>query len=439
MGYLDGFLVTFRKLRPRQRGRRAVRRVPEGRSAPKAERLHGRHVLNRYEDGMEKCIGCELCAGVCPARCIYVRGADNPIDDPVSPGRALRLRLRDQLPALHPLRPVRRGLPDRGDHRVEAVRVLASPTARDAIYTKDELLVGDDGQPQHLPWEDWRDGRGRRTPRRGCGPPRRRATPPTRAASAWSGELGYGVRRARGRPGRRGRDGRPTAHGRATTATATATHDDADVGRGTDVGTDGVDDRLRRAAAVIVLVGALGVVLLAQPGALRAQPGGHAVRHRRAVPRAGRPLPRRRPGDRLRRRHRRAVPVRDHAARRRPRRGPRAPSRSCGQRTGRGHRRRRPARRRCWSSIVLDRIAASTRRAGTRSHGGKLPTRPTTNVAKLGQVAVHRLPLRLRDHVGAARHRRRRRGGPGPAAAAASRCPTPRSSDEPSARPGSRA
>ena len=35
---------------------------------------------------MEKCIGCELCAGVCPADCIYVRGLDNPPDDPVSPG-----------------------------------------------------------------------------------------------------------------------------------------------------------------------------------------------------------------------------------------------------------------------------------------------------------------------------------------------------------------
>ena len=53
---------------------------------PKPERFHGRHVLNRYEDGMEKCIGCELCAGVCPAKCIYVRGADNPPDAPVSPG-----------------------------------------------------------------------------------------------------------------------------------------------------------------------------------------------------------------------------------------------------------------------------------------------------------------------------------------------------------------
>ena len=39
----------------------------------KPQRFHGRHVLNRYPDGMEKCIGCELCAGVCPARCILSR------------------------------------------------------------------------------------------------------------------------------------------------------------------------------------------------------------------------------------------------------------------------------------------------------------------------------------------------------------------------------
>ena len=29
---------------------------------------------------------------------------------------------------------------------------------RDAIYTKAELLVDDDGRPEHLPWEDWREG-----------------------------------------------------------------------------------------------------------------------------------------------------------------------------------------------------------------------------------------------------------------------------------------
>ncbi len=75
MGYLEGFAVTLRQI-----GDTVTIPYPE-RKRPKAERLHGRHVLNRYEDGMEKCIGCELCAGVCPARCIYVRGADNPDDD----------------------------------------------------------------------------------------------------------------------------------------------------------------------------------------------------------------------------------------------------------------------------------------------------------------------------------------------------------------------
>ena len=140
---------------------------------------------------MEKCIGCELCAGVCPAKCIYVRGADNDPEDPDLAGRALRLRLRDQLPPLHPLRPVRRGLPDRGDHRVEAVRVLFT-NRQDAIYTKTELLVDDDGRPQRLPWEDWRDGEDRYTS--GW----MRATAPSGDADfvgkvGWSSDLGYGA------------------------------------------------------------------------------------------------------------------------------------------------------------------------------------------------------------------------------------------------------
>ena len=84
MGYLDGFRVTFKKLFEERLTRDYSK--DEGGKRVKPVRLHGRHVLNRYEDGMEKCIGCELCAGVCPARCIYVRGADNPPDDPVSPG-----------------------------------------------------------------------------------------------------------------------------------------------------------------------------------------------------------------------------------------------------------------------------------------------------------------------------------------------------------------
>ena len=41
------------------------------------ERYRGAHVLQRDENGLEKCVACFLCAAACPADCIYIEAAEN--------------------------------------------------------------------------------------------------------------------------------------------------------------------------------------------------------------------------------------------------------------------------------------------------------------------------------------------------------------------------
>ena len=203
MGYLDGFAVTLRQHRlfggkrvttSYSGGRQAKKGKADGRDEKidKPERLHGRHVLNRYEDGMEKCIGCELCAGVCPAKCIHVRGADNDPENPTSPGERFGFVYEiNYLRCIH------------CDLCVEACPTEAITESKlfefsftnrkDAIYTKDELVVDDAGRPRRLDWEDWRDGEDEHTS--GW----MRATSASGDADfigqvGWSSELGHGVR-----------------------------------------------------------------------------------------------------------------------------------------------------------------------------------------------------------------------------------------------------
>lgn len=198
MGYLssDKHFFSGFKLTLRQVFAPTVTTSYPDEKRPKQPRVHGRHVLNRYEDGTEKCIGCELCAAVCPADCIYVRGADNPPDAPVSPGERYGFVYEiNYLRCIH------------CDLCVEACPTEAitesklfefSFTSRaDAIYTKKELVVDDEGRPQHLPWEDWREGDDLHTSAW------MRATSPSGVAAyegevQWSAELGYGTRAPEG-------------------------------------------------------------------------------------------------------------------------------------------------------------------------------------------------------------------------------------------------
>ena len=49
-------------------------------------RFRGLHVLRRDENGLEKCVGCFLCAAACPAHCIYIEAAENTSEERISAG-----------------------------------------------------------------------------------------------------------------------------------------------------------------------------------------------------------------------------------------------------------------------------------------------------------------------------------------------------------------
>jgi NADH-quinone oxidoreductase subunit I len=77
-----GMMTTFGRFRETP----VTVQYPEEKT-PVFPRFRGRHKLHRFEDsGLEKCVGCSLCAAACPADCIRVVAAENTPEHRVSAG-----------------------------------------------------------------------------------------------------------------------------------------------------------------------------------------------------------------------------------------------------------------------------------------------------------------------------------------------------------------
>ena len=79
-----GMSITFKEMfQPTQ-----VENYPDGpgplKGAKFQERYRGAHVLQRDENGLEKCVACFLCAAACPSNCIYIEAAENTAEHRVS-------------------------------------------------------------------------------------------------------------------------------------------------------------------------------------------------------------------------------------------------------------------------------------------------------------------------------------------------------------------
>ncbi len=107
---------------------------------PVRKRFKGRHFLERYENGLEKCIGCSLCSAACPADAIFVEAAENTDNERYSPGERYA-----RVYEINMLRCIFCGYCEDACP-TEAIILgdnyeLSFTNRRDSIYTKEMLLV----------------------------------------------------------------------------------------------------------------------------------------------------------------------------------------------------------------------------------------------------------------------------------------------------------